>query len=85
MYLNLRLDGLRFTPEIVSLLLEIEEFKGGWKAYGNLAPERLPELQRIATIERIGSSPRIEGREAEQRGGLSNSRRAFHAILSFTR
>lgn len=61
MYLNLNLDGLRFTPEIVSLLLEIEEFKGGWKAYGNLAPERLSELQRIATIESIGSSTRIEG------------------------
>ena len=61
MYLNLNLDGFRFTPEIVSLLLEIEEFKGGWKAYGNLAPERLTELQRIATIESIGSSTRIEG------------------------
>ena len=32
-----------------------------WKAYGNLAPERLTELQRIATIESIGSSTRIEG------------------------
>ena len=50
-----------FTDEIVRALLEIEEFKGGWKAYGNLAPERLTELQRIATIESIGSSTRIEG------------------------
>lgn len=33
-----------FTDEIVRALLEIEEFKGGWKAYGNLAPERLTEL-----------------------------------------
>lgn len=50
-----------FDREIVSLLLEIEEFKGSWKAYGNLAPERLIELKRIATIESIGSSTRIEG------------------------
>ena len=50
-----------FTDEIVRALLEIEEFKGGWKAYGNLAPERLTELQRIATIESIASSTRIEG------------------------
>lgn len=50
-----------FDEEIVALLMEIEEFKGGWKAYGNLAPERLTELQRIATIESIGSSTRIEG------------------------
>ena len=49
------------TDEIVRALLEIEEFKGGWKAYGNLAPERLTELQRIATIESIASSTRIEG------------------------
>ena len=50
-----------FTDEIVRALLEIEEFKGGWKAHGNLAPARLTELQRIATIESIGSSTRIEG------------------------
>lgn len=50
-----------FYREIVKLLLEIEEFKGSWKAYGNLAPERLIELKRIATIESIGSSTRIEG------------------------
>ncbi len=34
-----------FTDEIVRALLEIEEFKGSWKAYGNLAPER-PELPK---------------------------------------
>lgn len=49
-----------FDREIVKLLLEIEEFKGSWKAYGNLAPERLIELKRIATIESIGSSTRIK-------------------------
>ncbi len=61
MKLNLNEKTFRFDNEIVRMLLEIEEFKGGWKAYGNLAPERLTELQRIATIESIGSSTRIEG------------------------
>ena len=53
--------SIHFDEEIVALLMEIEEFKGAWKAYGNLTPERLTELQRIATIESIGSSTRIEG------------------------
>ena len=61
MDLVLNEKSFRFYSEIVRLLLEIEEFKGGWKAYGNLAPERLTELKRIATIESIGSSTRIEG------------------------
>lgn len=61
MRLNLDAKCVVFGREMVSLLMEIEEFKGGWKAYGNLAPERLTELQRIATIESIGSSTRIEG------------------------
>ena len=61
MKLNLSDKSITFDREMVALLMEIEEFKGGWKAYGNLAPERLTELQRIATIESIGSSTRIEG------------------------
>ena len=35
--------------------------KGRWEALGNLAPERLSALKRIATIESVGSSTRIEG------------------------
>ncbi len=61
MKLTLNESSFSFDSEIVALLLEIEEFKGSWKAYGNLAPERLTELKRIATIESVGSSTRIEG------------------------
>lgn len=42
-------------------IAEIDEFKGRWAALGNLAPERLSALKRIATIESVGSSTRIEG------------------------
>lgn len=61
MKLSLNENSFIFDKEIVALLMEIEEFKGSWKAYGNLAPERLTELKRIATIESVGSSTRIEG------------------------
>jgi hypothetical protein len=40
---------------------EVDEFKGAWRVLGTLAPERLSALRRVATIESIGSSTRIEG------------------------
>ena len=52
---------IRITPEILSLIAEIDEFKGAWRAIGRIAPERLLSLRRVATIESIGSSTRIEG------------------------
>ncbi|MCB1739451.1 MAG: Fic family protein [Gammaproteobacteria bacterium] len=59
--MTLRTDSLTITPEILVLIAEIDEFKGAWRALGTLAPERLSALRRVATIESIGSSTRIEG------------------------
>ncbi len=58
---NIHADSLKITPEILSLIAEIDEFKGAWSAIGRIAPERLDALHRVATIESIGSSTRIEG------------------------
>lgn len=55
------LQPLEITQEMLCLIAEIEEFKGRWQALGNLAPDRLSALRRIATIESVGSSTRIEG------------------------
>jgi Fic family protein len=52
---------LRITSIFLSIIAEIDEFKGAWRALGTLAPERLSALRRVATIESIGSSTRIEG------------------------
>ena len=49
------------TPKVLSRIAEIDEFKVAWRALGTLAPERLRALRRVATIESIGSSTRIEG------------------------
>ena len=57
----IRTDTLQITPEILSLIARIDEFKGAWRALGTLAPDRLSALKRVATIESIGSSTRIEG------------------------
>ena len=59
--MTLRTDTLKITPELLALISELDEFKGAWKALGTLAPERLSALRRVATIESIGSSTRIEG------------------------
>ncbi len=66
-----RSDTIQITPEILALIASVDEFKGAWRALGTLAPERLAALKRVATIESIGSSTRIEGskltdREVEQ-------------------
>jgi Fic family protein len=67
----LNTEIIQITPELLALLSEIDEFKGAWRALGTLEPERLNALRRVATIESIGSSTRIEGstltdREVEQ-------------------
>src|SRR5476651_1968295 len=48
-------------PEMLDIIAELDEFKGAWRALSTLARERLSALRRVATIESIGSSTRIEG------------------------
>ena len=57
----INISTLEVTNEVLSLISEIDEFKGAWRAIGRIAPERLIRLRRVATIESIGSSTRIEG------------------------
>ena len=53
--------NILITPEILAFISKLDEFKGAWRALGTLAPDRLLALRRVATIESIGSSTRIEG------------------------
>lgn len=65
--MTLDTSTFHITPEILSLIAEIDEFKGAWRAIGRIAPERLSGLRRVATIESIGSSTRIEGARLSDR------------------
>lgn len=58
---------IRITAEILNLIAEIDEFKGAWRALGRLKPEQLNSLKRIAIIESVGSSTRIEGSKLTDR------------------
>ena len=61
MGMTLNTESMTITQETLSLIAEIDEFKGAWRAFGTLAPDRLSALRKVATIESIGSSTRIEG------------------------
>jgi len=63
----LKTASLQITPEILSLVAAVDEFKGAWRSLGTLAPDRLTALLRVATIESIGSSTRIEGSQLSDR------------------
>jgi Fic family protein len=58
-------DKIEFTSsiyqKITQKLSEIDSFKGSWKALTLNDSKPLKELRKIATIESIGSSTRIEG------------------------
>ena len=58
---GIRTHTLSITQKTLKLIAEIDEFKGAWAAIGRISPERLIALRRVATIESIGSSTRIEG------------------------
>jgi Fic family protein len=57
----MREPKLALGPDLVKLIAEIDEFKGRWEAFKTLPPDRLGALRKVATIESIGSSTRIEG------------------------
>ena len=63
----LNLHTLIVSQAILKLITRVDEFKGAWRALGTLAPERLQALRRVATIESIGSSTRIEGSKLSDR------------------
>lgn len=52
---------LALSPDLVKLIAEIDEFKGRWQVLDSLSPERLSALRKVATVESVGSSTRIEG------------------------
>jgi Fic family protein len=55
------------TPEMLRLIAELDEFKGQWRITRSLSPEKLTGLRRVATIESVGSSTRIEGSKLTDR------------------
>jgi len=57
----LNMKNIKITPQMLSQIAEIDEFKGSWSGFARLRPEQLKKLRKISTIESVGSSNRIEG------------------------
>ncbi len=49
------------TQRIIQQISQIDQFKGAWQSIDQQENKYLKELRRIATIQSIGSSTRIEG------------------------
>jgi hypothetical protein len=46
---------------MLSLIAEVDEFKGPWRAIRRFSPKQRSSLRRVNAIKSIGSSTRFEG------------------------
>lgn len=56
----INLKNVSITPEMLNIIAEVDEFKGSWNS-SEQSPDKYKHLKKVATIESIGSSNRIEG------------------------
>jgi hypothetical protein len=52
--MDMKINSLTITQDILSLIAEIDEFKGAWRALGQLAPERLTSLKKLPLLKPLG-------------------------------
>ena len=50
------MQNIKITPQMLSLIAEIETFKGAWDASVQIRAEQLRALKKVSTIKSIGSS-----------------------------
>ena len=56
------MSDITITPDMLKKIAEIDTFNGSWNSGGiKIKPDQLKAMKRVATIESIGSSNRIEG------------------------
>lgn len=65
--LTISINNISITPEMLSIISRIDSFNASWKYMAGMEPERLKSLRKVATIESIGSSNRIEGNRLSDR------------------
>jgi len=57
----INMKDIKISAEMLTMIAELDEFKGAWIGFENLRPEQLKSLRKVSTIESVGSSNRIEG------------------------
>lgn len=61
------LDGLRFSDRQMATLAQIGSFQGKQALYGEQLPDLLKAMRKVAQVESVESSNRIEGIEAPRK------------------
>ena len=57
-----KIKDIVIAPDMLNKIAEIDQFVGSWHVnLGKLTPAELNIMKRVATIESVGSSNRIEG------------------------
>ena len=56
-----KISNLKLNADILNIVAAIDEFKGEWKSLKKMQADILTHLKKVATIESVGSSNRIEG------------------------
>ena len=54
-------DSIRISHRNLRVIGELDEFKGAWRALGNLPDRRLVALQKMANEESVASGSIISG------------------------
>jgi Fic family protein len=55
------IKNIKISPQMLTQIAELDEFKGAWTGFARLRTAQLKALKKVSTIESIGSSNRIEG------------------------
>ena len=58
---HLTIQSISINAQVLNVIAELDEFKGRWDMLGRLSPDKPLSLRRVATVESVGSSTRIEG------------------------
>jgi Fic family protein len=60
-------EKIDISPELQQFIEQIDQFRASWQENSHLMPDQLKMLRRVATIESVGSSTRIEGSKLSDR------------------
>ena len=60
---NFIANSASVTQEILNAIAELDEFKGAWRLFGKLTPDRLRNLQKVALSQTITNCVHADGHQ----------------------
>lgn len=53
--------NIKITNQMLSIIAEIDEFKGSWKLLGQMAPEKLQALKKLQQLKALVLQIELKG------------------------